>query len=56
MGDWLPEFLPLVGRSDADESNGGDISPARVVIGEVTEKVPAVMRFDDGEESRYFLR
>ena len=45
-----------MGRSAADESNGGDISQVRVVIGEVTEKVPTVMRFDDGEESRYFLR
>ena len=35
----LPEFLPLVGRSVANESNGGDILPARVIIGEVAEKV-----------------
>ena len=39
MGDLLPEILPPVGRSAADESNGGDISLARVVIGEVIGKV-----------------
>ena len=37
--DWLPKFLPLVDRSAADELNGGDISPTRVVIGEVAKKV-----------------
>ena len=35
MGARLSEFLPLVGRSATDKSNGGDISPARVVVGEV---------------------
>ena len=35
----LPEFLPPVGRSAIDESNGGDISPARVIVEEVAEKV-----------------
>ena len=39
MGDRLSEFLPPMGRSAADESNGGDISLARVVVGEIVGKV-----------------
>ena len=35
MGARLPEFLPPVGRLVANESNGGDISFARVVVREV---------------------
>ena len=35
----VAEFLPLVGRSATDEWNGGDISPTKVVIEEVVEKV-----------------
>ena len=39
MGAWLLEFLPQMGRSAVDESNGSVISPTRVVVEEVARKV-----------------